>query len=324
MAKTVWVYVETDNGKAKKVSLEVLGRASQLGDATAVVLGPDAEVVAGTLGAAGAKKVIADANPAYGDWLIVPAAETLATLIGQRKPDLILFGATFTGKDVASRVAARIGRGLLSNAIAIDADGNGFKARRSSLGGAVLCDMVLKGDGPALVLCQPKSFKAVQTGGAAEVEKVSIPIRNEAMVAKRVENVSEGERAMNLEEADIIVSGGRGLNAPENFKIVNDLAESLGAAVGASRAVVDAGWKPHSFQVGQTGKTVRPSLYIACGISGAIQHKVGMQSSGTIVAINKDPDAPIFKFADFGVVGDVFEILPKLTEEIKQRKAARH
>ena len=322
MAKSIWVYVEIESGKAKKVSLEALGQASRLGDATAVVLGPGADAVGATLGAAGAKSVMCDTNAEYAEWLVTPAAETLSALIAQRKPDAVLFGATGNGRDVASRVAARLGLGLLSDAVALEISGDVFAAKRNSLGGAYVCDMRVTG-APALILCRAKSFQAATGGGAATVETISVPIRAEAKQARRVEESVEGDRAVNLEEADIIVSGGRGLGAPEQFKIVHDLAEAMGAAVGASRAVVDAGWKPHSFQVGQTGKTVRPSLYVACAISGAIQHKVGMQGSGTIVAINKDPDAPIFKFSDYGVVGDVFEILPKLTEEIRRRKAAR-
>ncbi len=223
-------------------------------------------------------------------------------------------------RDVAGRVAARLGCGLIANAVEVGAKDGAITAIKPAFGGALQVTSSFVGEGPHLLVARPNAFIARSLGSQAEVEEIPASLDERALLARVIEQVAGSAATVSLEEAQIIVSGGRGLGGPENFRLIQDLAEVLGAQVGASRAAVDAGWIPYAHQVGQTGKTVKPALYIACGISGAIQHKVGMQTSGLIVAINKNPDAPIFQFADLGVVGDLFHVVPQLIQEVKKRK----
>ena len=318
----VWVFAETVWGKPRPVVLELLTKARSLGEPEAVALGPGASGAVEALGTHGARKVYLHEDPAFRDLLATPAVDLLEKLVKAHRPSLILFGMTYDGRDVASRLSARLGAALIANASDVSpGTGGGWAVVSPIFGGSTLVTTAPRGDGPALVLVRPKAFTAEPVqGSAAAVETLDDPIDTTRPGARVLQRETEQAQGPRLDDAAIIVSGGRGLGAPENFKLVDDLAAQLGAAVGASRAVVDAGWKPYSFQVGQTGKTVKPSVYIAVGISGAMQHTVGMKGARTIIAINKDPEAPIFKLADLGVVGDVHKVVPQLTEEIRKRK----
>ncbi|HYM50291.1 MAG TPA: electron transfer flavoprotein subunit alpha/FixB family protein [Candidatus Limnocylindrales bacterium] len=319
----VWVFAETTDGKPRPIALELLTKARSLGETSAIALGPGAAQSAEALGQYGAGVVYAHEDPAFSEVLAQPAVDLLASLVQKHKPALLLFGMTYDGRDIASRLSARLGAPLIANATDIGPHAGGSWAVVSPLfGGSTLVTTVPKGDGPAIVLVRPKAFTPEPlTGSAARLQRLTDPVDRSRPSARVVRRETEQAQGPRLEDAAIIVSGGRGLGGPEHFKLVDDLAAQLGAAVGASRAVVDAGWKPYAFQVGQTGKTVKPSVYIAIGISGAMQHTVGMKGARTIIAINKDPEAPIFKLVDLGVVGDVHKVVPQLTEELRRRKA---
>ena len=318
----IWVHAETADGTPSPVALELLTKARGLGETTAIALGPGASKAAAALGKYGAKTVYVHEDPAFRDVLASPAVDLLARLIDREHPDLVLFGMTYDGRDVASRLSARLGAALIANATDVARDGDGFKVVNPVFGGSVLVTTVPKSRAPALVLMRPKAITAEPEASAAEpqVKKLSDPVDTSKPAARVLRREKEKAQGPKLEDASIIISGGRGLGAPENFKMLDELAGELGAAVGASRAVVDAGWKPYAFQIGQTGKTVKPSVYIAVGISGAMQHTVGMKGAKTIIAINKDPDAPIFKLADLGVIGDVHKVVPQLIQEVRSRK----
>ena len=318
----VWVFAETVDGTPKPVVLELLTKARALGETTAVALGPGASKSVEALGKYGAKKVYVHEDPAFREILATPAVDLLTRLIEKDKPDLVVFGMTYDGRDVASRLSARLGTALIANATDVTTRAGGWAIVSPMFGGSLLVTTVPKAKAPALVLIRPKAVAAepAGSGGAAQVEMLSDPVDTGKPVARVLRRETEKASGPRLEDAAIIVSGGRGLGAPENFKMLDELAAELGAAVGASRAVVDAGWKPYSFQIGQTGKTVKPTVYIALGISGAMQHTVGMKGARTIIAINKDPEAPIFKLADLGVVGDVHKIVPQLIQEVRSRK----
>jgi electron transfer flavoprotein alpha subunit len=318
----IWVYAELSNGKLHRVALELVTKGRELGDVTAVVLGPGAEEQAALLGEYGAKRVLVHSDEAFGQYLVEPAAEVLGTLLEQEKPDLLLIGTTYDGRDLAARLNARLNCGVITDGAEIKLEGGNLKVTVPWYSATTLVDVTLNNDSTKLILVRPKSFGAekADSAGSPQVEKIGVAVPDSAKRAKIVENVVQKSEGPTLEEAAVVVSGGRGLKQAENFKILYDLAGQVNGAVGASRAVVDAGWVPYSMQVGQTGKTVKPSVYMACGISGAIQHTVGMKGAKYIIAINTDADAPIFKFADFGVVGDALKIIPALTEEIKKRK----
>jgi electron transfer flavoprotein alpha subunit len=319
MAK-IWVYVEVEAEGPNKTALEILTRARALdGDVEAVAFGPGATDAAKTLGEYGAKTVYASDDPVYSDFVAQPAAHALHELVKQHQPNLILFAFDYDSRDVASRLSAKTGSTLMSNAV--DVLGSD-KAQTAIFGGAQLVDVTLGGPDPKLVLIRPKAFEA-QPGGGGEptVTPVEVQIPDDLKRAKRVERHEEKAAGPKLEDAPVIVSGGRGLQDPSNFKLLEELAEAIGnCAVGATRAVVDAGWVPYAMQIGQTGKTVKPKVYIAIGISGATQHIVGMKSSDRIIAINKDGEAPIFQISDLGIVGDALKIVPQLTQEVKNRK----
>ncbi len=318
MAK-VWVAAELNQGKVHSISFELLAKARELGDVEAIALGKGAEAAAAELGKHGAKKVYVSEDAVFDDYIGVPAANTIEALVKKGAPDLILFGFTYDSREVAGRLAARLGVGQVSNAMDVSADGGGFAASVPYFGGAKVATLKVLHK-PAIVLVRPKSFEASEAGGTASVEKVEAQKGDLTRAAKIVDRVVEAGEKVKLEEATIIVSGGRGMQGPENFPLLEQLADALGAAVGASRAVVDAGWVPYAMQVGQTGKSVRPIVYIAAGISGAMQHTVGMKGSKFIIAINKDAEAPILKMADLGVVGDALKIVPKLTDAVKAKK----
>ena len=320
MAK-VWVFAEVTPDGPAPAALELLAKARELGDQVEVVaLGPGATAAAPTLGEHGAQTVFASDEPVYEEFLAQPATHALHTLIDAHAPDLILFATTYASRDVAGRLQARTGTALMSNAI----DVTGVdRARTQIAGGTLFVDVKLDGPAPKLVLVRPRSFVAEAVGGTADVVPVDVDISDTLRTARRVEHHEESASGPKLEEAKVVISGGRGLQAAANFALLDQLAGVLGnAAVGASRAVVDAGWVPYSYQVGQTGKTVKPDVYIAVGISGALQHVVGMKGAKRIVAINKDPDAPIFRLADLGVVADALRFLPALIDEVRSRKGA--
>lgn len=310
-----WVFVEESNGAPAPVGLELLTKARDLGDVTAIFLGGSDDAIA-ELGRYGVTAVYRMA-PSDGAFPAAAAAAALAELITAETPDLVLFALTYTDRDVAGRLSARLGTPVVSNATDIKADGDSVVVTNEIFGGTVLVETAVRAAAPALVIARPKSFTAEPGGeGAPAVTEVVLPDvghAGSASVTAVHEETSEGPK---LEDADIVVAGGRGLGAADKFEMIEQLAGKLGAATGATRAVVDAGWVAYSKQVGQTGKTVKPTVYIACGISGAMQHLVGMKNSGTIIAINKDPDAPIFDVADLGVVGDVHQVMPKLMEAL--------
>jgi electron transfer flavoprotein alpha subunit len=319
---SIWVYAELTEGKLQPTVTEILARARELGDVTAIALGTGSKAAAATLGKHGAKVAYVNEDKAFDEFLAEPATDALAALHKEQAADLILFAFTSDSRDVAGRLAARLGVGLISNASDIEAKDGGFVARVPYFGGAKVATMRANAK-PAIVLVRPKSFEASETGGTAEVKDLATSIGEGSKRAHVVERVVEASEKVKLEDAKVVISGGRGMGGPDNFSLLEDLAGALGGAVGASRAVVDAGWVPYSMQVGQTGKSVRPGVYIAVGISGAMQHTVGMKTSKVIIAINKDPEAPIMKMADLGVVGDALKILPALTAAVKAKKGQR-
>jgi electron transfer flavoprotein alpha subunit len=313
---TVWVYAELTGGQPNASALELLTKARDLGqEVAAVCLGPGARGAASTLGEYGAATVYAGDDATFDDHLAQPRVEALHALVQEHRPNLILFASSYDSRDVAGRLQARTASTLMSNATDIlGAD----KAQTQIFGGTKIVDVDLGGPDPKLILVRPKSFAAEPSGGSAKVVEVSAEVPDEAKRARVVERHEEEASGPKLEDAPVIISGGRGLQDPKNFELLQDLAAALGkAAVGATRAVVDAGWVPYSMQIGQTGVTVKPDLYIAVGISGATQHLVGMKESKRIIAINKDPDAPIFRIADLGVVGDALKVLPAVTEKLR-------
>ncbi|WP_328398022.1 electron transfer flavoprotein subunit alpha/FixB family protein [Nocardia sp. NBC_00416] len=314
----VLVLVEHADGAVKKVSTELLTAAAALGEPAAVVTGPSGtgDKLADALTAAGAAKIyIAESDDVDG-YLVTPKVDVLAGLVESASPAAVLVAATAEGKEVSGRLAARIGSGLLVDVIDVKADGT---AVHSIFGGAFTVDAKATGDVPVISV-RPGSIEAKPTAGAGEKVTVEVPAQEDGVVkVTSREPVVAGDRP-ELTEANIVVSGGRGVGSADNFSVVEALADSLGAAVGASRAAVDSGYYPGQFQVGQTGKTVSPQLYVALGISGAIQHRAGMQTSKTIIAVNKDEEAPIFEIADYGIVGDLFNVAPQLTEEVKKHK----
>ncbi len=315
----IWVYVELTNSEPAPVSLEVLTRARELGgEVEVVVLDPDGAGVIDTLGSYGAARVYLGLDPAYRERLAQPAAAVLAGLVEQHHPDLILFGATYDGRDICARLSARLGLTVVANALDVIPHGDGYAAVSSIFGATQNVTTDVSSPSPC-ILVRAKSFVATPGGGATpQVVEVGLP-PEAPRGARRLESVVAPTSGPKLEEARVIVSGGRGLQDPANFKLLERLAEILNGAVGASRAVVDAGWVPYSRQVGQTGKTVKPDVYLACGISGAMQHTVGMKGANHIIAINKDRDAPIFKLSDLGVVGDVLKVVPALIAELEGR-----
>jgi electron transfer flavoprotein alpha subunit len=313
------VFLEHHEGKLQKDALGVLGKAASLGEAEAVVLGSEVSGLAADAGRFGARRVHVMDDVLLDKPLPQPRVDALETLVGEDGFDAVLFAASVLSADVAAGLAARLDAGLNWDLVDVEEQDGKLVGKRPALQDTVYVDVGWT-SAPRLALFRSGSFDPSESGGSAEVEDVQVSLEDFSTAARMVDQAHEESSGPSIEDADVIVAGGRGLGGPENFTLVEELAKALGGAVGATRAVVDAGWYPYATQVGQTGKSVAPKLYIACGISGAIQHKVGMQSAGVIVAINKDPNAPIFEFSDLGVVGDLHEIVPKLSELVRARK----
>jgi electron transfer flavoprotein alpha subunit len=321
MARGVLVFAEQVDGNFRKIAYEAVSEGRRLADTlgetvTAVVLGSGIEGTAGELGRYGADKILVGDDPALADYTTDAYTNVLFDVVKDNDPRILLLGASSRGKDLSARLAARLGVGLAMDCIALRVDGENLIATRPMYGGKVVAEVALEGT-PQMSAIRPNVMDIVEAAKAGDVERVATntgAVRTR-VVEKRLETASK----VDLTEADVIVSGGRGMGGPD-FSVIEELAEALGGTVGASRSAVDEGWRPHSDQVGQTGKVVTPNLYIACGISGAIQHLAGMGSSKYIVAINKDPEAPIFKKADYGIVEDLFKAVPAMTAELKKLK----
>jgi electron transfer flavoprotein alpha subunit len=312
----ILVLAEHDGETVKKVTCELLTLARRFGEPSVVWAGPGVDGGRERLAEFGAGTVYVAAGDELDEYVVAPKAELLAALVAEKSPAAVLVASTAEGREVAARLAVKTGSGLITDAVDL---GEGLVAEQSIFGGAIIVQSRVR-TGTPIVAVRPNAVAPEPAPGAAELENVAVDVSETARSARVTERVVQerGERP-ELTEASIVVSGGRGVGNAENFALIEKLADSLGAAVGASRAATDAGWYPHQFQVGQTGKTVSPQLYLAVGISGAIQHRAGMQTSKTIMVINKDAEAPIFELADFGVVGDLFQVVPQLTEEIEKR-----
>ncbi|WP_320065083.1 electron transfer flavoprotein subunit alpha/FixB family protein [Micromonospora sp. RTGN7] len=319
MSEVLVVVEATREFGVKKVTLEMLTLARELGTPSAVVLGgPGAAAALSTkLGEYGAEKIYAAESEEIDGYLVAPKATVLAELVRRVQPAAVLLASAQEGKEIAARLAVKLDNGILTDVVGLAADGTATQV--AFAGSAIVKSKVTRG--LPLVTVRPNSVTPAPAAATPTVEQLTVSVTDTDKLAKVVDRVAEqkGSRP-ELTEAGVVVSGGRGVGNADNFKLVEELADLLGGAVGASRAAVDSGFYPHQFQVGQTGKTVSPQLYVALGISGAIQHRAGMQTSKTIVAVNKDGEAPIFELADFGVVGDLFKIVPQAAEEIRKRK----
>ena len=315
------VFLEHHDGEVQKGSLAVLSKAASIGagDVAGVLVGSGVEALAAQAGAHGAATVYVADDEKLAAPLPQPRVDAMAQLVAEKGIDTVLFAQSILAADIASGLAARLEAGLNWQLTDLAADGGDLVGKQSALADTVVVDVGWKST-PRIGLFRSGAFDPVEAAAAGTVQRFDVQLQEHSLAAEMVERAHAEESGPSIEDADVIVAGGRGLGEPEKFSLVEDLAKALGGAVAATRAVVDAGWYPYSAQVGQTGKSVAPTLYVACGISGAIQHKVGMQSAKTIVAINKDPNAPIFEYADLGVVGDLNEIVPRLTELVEQRK----
>jgi electron transfer flavoprotein alpha subunit len=314
----ILVFLEHHEGAIQKGSLGVLAKAGQLGgEVSGVVIGSGVRELAEAGGRHGAATVYVADDASLAAPLPQPRVDVLAKLVGDEGFDTVLFAQSVLAADVAAGLAVRLGAGLNWDLVDLDADGIG---KRPALADSVLVDVGWSSD-VRLAIFRAGTFDAVETGGSAEIKDAAVELQGFSTQAEMVEQAHADQQGPSIEDAEVIVAGGRGLGEPEKFALAEELAQALGGAVAATRAVVDAGWYPYSAQVGQTGKTVSPKLYVALGISGAIQHKVGMQGSNVIVSINKDANAPIFEFSDLGVVGDLHEIVPKLVELVRARRS---
>ncbi|NED15124.1 electron transfer flavoprotein subunit alpha/FixB family protein [Streptomyces sp. SID9124] len=316
----VLVYVDHVDGAVRKPTLELLTLARRIGDPVAVALGNGAADTAGTLAEHGAVKVLTADAPEFADYLVVPKVDALQAAFEAVSPVAVLLSSSAEAKEIAARLAVRIGSGIITDAVDLEAGDQGPVATQSAFAASYTTKSRVS-KGVPVITVKPNSAPVEPAAAAGAVETLAVSFSAQATGTKVLSRTPrESTGRPELTEAAIVVSGGRGVNGAENFAVIEALADSLGAAVGASRAAVDAGWYPHTNQVGQTGKSVSPQLYIANGISGAIQHRAGMQTSKTIVAVNKDAEAPIFDLVDYGVVGDLFDVVPQLTEEINTRK----
>jgi electron transfer flavoprotein alpha subunit len=325
VSSDVLVYVEHEGGQPKRTALEAATKAAELaagsgGRALAIALGPGAAGAVDRLGRYGIDELLVSEDEVFEEFLVDPHVDLLAQVVRDDAPGLVLFPDSADGRDIAARLAARCGAGLVSSVVDLVPHDGHVDARETIFGGNYVTTVEVKNSPLAIFLVRPNAFTPQESPKTASVRQLEYSPTDGVKRVRKGTKIQEEGAPTSLEEASVIVSGGRGLGGPEPFALLDELAAELGAAVGASRAAVDAGWIPYAHQVGQTGRTVKPSLYIAVGISGAVQHRVGMQTADTIVAINRDPDAPIFGLSDLAVVGDLFKIVPALTAEIKRRK----
>ena len=329
MKPKVWVFVEQEEGKAHPVSWELLGKARELaealsGEVEALVLGQGVELIAKEAITYGAERVYMIDDPVLEYYRNETYAHGVIKLCEKYRPEILLLGATTMGRDLAGSIATALETGLTADVtgLEIDPETKNLIMTRPAFGGNIMASILCPDHRPQMSTVRPRTFPLPEKDESrqGEIVREDLGLSENEVKVKRVGFIPK-EKTVNLEYADVVVSGGRGLGGPEGFKLLRELAELLDGEVGASRAVVDAGWIEYEHQVGQTGKTVRPRVYIACGISGAIQHRVGMQNSDLIIAVNTDPEAPIFRIADLGIVGDLYEVLPELIEAIKKEKS---
>ncbi|MCW3491314.1 FAD-binding protein [Dethiobacter alkaliphilus] len=327
----VWVFIEQRDKHIAGVALELVSEGRKLADElgvelAGVVLGEDVEDLAKDVFAYGADKVYLVDGPVFKDYRTDPYTDVIVDMINEYKPEIVLFGATNNGRDFAARIAVRVHAGLTADCteLSIDPETRELWQTRPAFGGNIMATIICPQHRPQMATVRPKVMKKVEPdyNKTGEIVRVQSNVKEEDISTKIQEIVEHAVKTLNLAEADIIVSGGRGIGGPENYHLIEELASALNGAAGASRAAVDAGWVPHYRQVGQTGKTVAPKIYVACGISGAIQHLAGMQTSDVIIAINKDPEAPIFKVATYGIVGDLHKVVPILTKKFQELKEA--
>lgn len=325
----IWVVGETHQGAIEPITYELLGKARELGGAlgqpvSVVLVGSGIKDQAAGLGAYGADRVLVADAPGLSNYGSEFFSSTVAKLVAEQTPAVVLFGATSIGRDVSSHVAAQVKTAVAADANAIAVAGGQLKITRPIFGGNALATIAGGGNAPLLVTALPKAFEKAQANAGKTAEVVTLPTElsqtARCQIKEFAEEVASGK--INLTDAEIVVAGGRGVGGADKFGVIEDLARALGGAVGASRAVTDAGWRPANEQIGQTGVTIKPKLYIAAGISGAVQHWVGMKESGYIIAINTDPDAPIMKAADLAIVGDLFKVIPEMIKEINAAKGA--
>lgn len=316
----ILVLVERSEGKVRKATLELLTLARRLGEPVALVCGPADDTTVKTLGEHGATKVLVAENPEFEEFLVAPKAEALVAAVTQTSPGAVLITSSKEGTEVAARAAVRLDSGVITNAVDVVAGDDGPVATQSVFADSwTVQSAVVRGT--PIITVRPNAVAPEPAPAEPAVEALSVEVSEGSRGAKVVERTPKGGTGRpDLADASLVVAGGRGMGSPEAFEVLERLADALGAAVGASRAATDLGWYGHDFQIGQTGKTVSPQLYLASGISGAIQHRAGMQGSRTIIAINKDPQAPIFAIADLGVVGDAHSVLPALVDEVERRK----
>jgi len=322
MAKGVWIVAEQREGAMRRVSFEIATTARRLADelgeeVSAVLLGSNIEGIAPELGKYGVDRIYCADDPVFETYTTDAYAAAAATVVKENDPAILLIAASVQGKDLSSRLVGKLATGMATDCVEVKISDGKLASRRPMYAGKCYGEVVVSGS-PQMASLRPNVFPAVENPRAGEVVKFDPALKAEALKTKIAEVQKDASGKVDLTEAETIVSGGRGMKGPENYTIIEDLADVLGATVGASRASVDAGWRPQSDQVGQTGKVVSPNLYIACGISGAIQHLAGMSSSKYIVAINKDPDAPIFAKADYGIVDDLFKVVPEVTAAVKK------
>ena len=320
MAEAIWVYAETSDDRVTTTSLEMLAKASEVGKAEAILLGPAPQDAVEMLAKHGASKIYRSTDSIYREYLTLPAAETVAGLIEQHRPAVLLFASSYAGRDLVSNLSARLDCGAITDVGDFQLKDDSVEATIPALGASYQNISTLVRPGTKLLVVRPKSFEPKLNEQPVNVEEVAAAPAEGLRKVQMKDRVVVKREGPSLEGAKIVISGGRGLKGEEQFAILKELADVLGGAVGASRAAVDAGWVPYAMQIGQTGKTVKPDVYFAIGISGAVQHLSGMKTSKYIVTINKDPEAPIFQYSDFGIVGDLFKVVPQLIEEIKKRK----
>lgn len=322
MADTIWVYAEISDDKITTTSLEMLAKASEAGKAEAILLGPAPEDAAQTLAKHGASKIYRSADAIYRDYLTLPAAETVAGLMQKHNPAVMLFASSYAGRDLVANLSARLDCGAITDVGDFELKDGSVEATIPALGASYQNTSTLVNRGTKLLVVRPKSFEPKINEQPVSVEEIPAASDDGLRTVHMKERVAIKREGPSLEGAKIVVSGGRGLKGEEQFAMLKELADVLGGAVGASRAAVDAGWVPYAMQIGQTGKTVKPDVYFAIGISGAVQHLSGMKTAKYIITVNKDAEAPIFQYSDFGIVGDLFKVVPQLIEELKKRKGA--